>query len=186
MTMSTGASSPASIVCSTGETRSVTGPVVGTGVSVAVRVGVIDGVEVIVGVRVIVGVGQPSVGHGVGEVVGVGESVDVGVSVIVGVGGSTTWMEPPTVVGLGSTEASTEASVTPWSVRELAPAALPWSVKIARMPDPEGPGGDAPSVLHTNVRDPGDVGGWLHETERPVLPKNGPAVTPAVFTITGS
>src|ERR1700675_1345521 len=107
MTMSAEVSMPASIVCATGETRSVTGPPVSVGAGVTVRVGVTVGVSVIVGVGVI-----------------------VGVSVMVGVGGTNTWMEPPRVAGIGSGNASTVASVTLWSVRELVPAPLPCSVMI--------------------------------------------------------
>jgi hypothetical protein len=147
----------------------VTGPGVGVPVGVGVRVGVI------VGVFVIVGVGQPPVGQGVGVSVLVGVFVIVGVSVIVGDGGSTTVTAPAPTAGAGRTAPFARESWTSCSVSGLTPLPSPCSVIVARMPDPVGPAGRLPSVLHTKVKSPGGMPGWKQVTERPVLPRNGPS-----------
>jgi hypothetical protein len=133
-------------------------------------------------VNVGVAVGQPVVGQGVGVNVCVGVFVTVnvgvivGVSVIVGVGAFTTVTDPPLTAGVGSDAPFTPDSCTFCKFTALTPLPFPCSVMVASRPPPLGPGGVFPSVLQTNVNNPGCGSGWKHVTVLNVLPRNGPTL----------
>jgi hypothetical protein len=116
------------------------------------------------------------VGGGVDVGDGVGQAPGHGVAVAAG---PPEFVSTPSVV---KTLIGPPSTLVADAVSRIAVDPGPAITKLtdARMPEPVGAGGEDPWVPQANTRSPGVIVGGTQNTVRPLLPRNGPRVTPVI------